>query len=116
MNFLGMGPLEMVVVLVVAFLVLGPGKSIDLARSAGKAFRDLRAMDRCPVLQGAVFVLLENLVYPVIIAALVENFLVEVQVVGKRGQQDKTPQNPGNTIMPVPQKKQQNQNANPHQG
>lgn len=43
MNFLGMGPLEMVVVLVVAFLVLGPGKSIDLARSAGKAFRDLRA-------------------------------------------------------------------------
>ncbi|MSQ06417.1 MAG: hypothetical protein EXR54_04255 [Dehalococcoidia bacterium] len=43
MNFLGMGPMEIVVVLVVAFLVLGPGKSIDLARGAGKVFRDLRA-------------------------------------------------------------------------
>ena len=42
MNFLGMGPMEVAVILLVAFLVLGPGKSIDLARSAGKTFRDLR--------------------------------------------------------------------------
>jgi TatA/E family protein of Tat protein translocase len=42
-NFLGMGPMEIVVILVVAFLVLGPGKTIDLARNAGKTLRDLRA-------------------------------------------------------------------------
>ena len=35
--------MELVVILVVAFLVLGPGKAIDLARNAGKVFRDLRA-------------------------------------------------------------------------
>jgi Sec-independent protein translocase protein TatA len=34
--------MEVAVILLVAFLVLGPGKSIDLARSAGKTFRDLR--------------------------------------------------------------------------
>ncbi|HLF04786.1 MAG TPA: twin-arginine translocase TatA/TatE family subunit [Dehalococcoidia bacterium] len=43
MNFLGMGLPEVAVILLVAFLVLGPGKSIDLARSAGKTFRDLRS-------------------------------------------------------------------------
>ena len=42
MNFMGMGVMEMAVILLVAFLVLGPSKSIDMARSAGKLVRDLR--------------------------------------------------------------------------
>ncbi len=42
MNFMGMGLLEMAVVLLVAFLVLGPNKSIDMARNAGKVIGELR--------------------------------------------------------------------------
>ena len=42
MNFLGMGIPEVGVILLVAFLVLGPGRSIDMARSAGKILGDLR--------------------------------------------------------------------------
>ena len=42
MNFMGMGVMEMAVILLVAFLVLGPSKSIDMARTAGKMVRDLR--------------------------------------------------------------------------
>ena len=42
MNFMGMGVMEMAVIFLVAFLVLGPSKSIDMARSAGKLVRDLR--------------------------------------------------------------------------
>jgi Sec-independent protein translocase protein TatA len=37
-----MGAVELAVVLVVAFLVLGPGKSIELARGLAKTWRDLR--------------------------------------------------------------------------
>ena len=42
MNFMGMGVMEMAVVLLVAFLVLGPSKSIDMARTAGRLVRDIR--------------------------------------------------------------------------
>ena len=42
MNFLGMGIPEIGVILLVAFLVLGPGRSIDMARSAGRMLGDLR--------------------------------------------------------------------------
>ncbi len=42
MNFMGMGIPEVGVILLVAFLVLGPGRSIDMARSAGKLLGDLR--------------------------------------------------------------------------
>ena len=42
MNFMGMGLLELGVIFLVAFLVLGPGKSIEMARTAGKVIRDLR--------------------------------------------------------------------------
>ena len=42
MNFMGMGLAEIAVVLVVAFLVLGPNRTINLARTAGKIFADLR--------------------------------------------------------------------------
>ena len=42
MNLFGIGPLEIAVVFLVAFLALGPGKSIEMARTAGKLLRDLR--------------------------------------------------------------------------
>ena len=42
MNLMGMGLPEVGVILLVAFLVLGPGRSIDMARSAGKILGDLR--------------------------------------------------------------------------
>ena len=42
MNLMGMGMAEIAVVMVVAFLVLGPNRTINLARTAGKLFADLR--------------------------------------------------------------------------
>ena len=42
MNIMGMGLLELAVVLLVAFLVLGPGRSIDMARRSGRVLGDLR--------------------------------------------------------------------------
>lgn len=42
MNLMGMGIPEVGVILLVAFLVLGPGRSIDMARNAGKMLGDLR--------------------------------------------------------------------------
>ena len=42
MNFMGIGSMELVVILLVAFLVVGPGRSIDMARRAGKVLGDLR--------------------------------------------------------------------------
>ncbi len=35
MNFMGMGIMELAVIFLVSFLVLGPSKSIDMARTAG---------------------------------------------------------------------------------
>ena len=43
MNFMGMGIMELAVIFLVSFLVLGPSKSIDKARTAGKVIRDLRS-------------------------------------------------------------------------
>ena len=42
MNFGGIGLLEVMVVLLVAFLALGPGRSVSTARTAGKVLNDLR--------------------------------------------------------------------------
>ena len=42
MNVMGIGPIELVVVLVIAFLVLGPERMNSTARSLGKVVRDLR--------------------------------------------------------------------------
>lgn len=44
MNFLGMGSIEIVVVLLVAFIVLGPKRMTEAARMLGKATRDVRRM------------------------------------------------------------------------
>ena len=42
MNFLGIGFMELLVILLVAFLVVGPGRSIEMARRTGKILGDLR--------------------------------------------------------------------------
>ena len=42
MNFLGIGFMELMVILLVAFLVVGPGRSIEMARRTGKVLGDLR--------------------------------------------------------------------------
>lgn len=42
MNLFGVGVLELAVIFLIAFLVMGPVKSIEMARSAGKLIGDLR--------------------------------------------------------------------------
>jgi Sec-independent protein translocase protein TatA len=42
MNFMGIGFMELVVILLVAFLVVGPVRSIDMARRTGRVLGDLR--------------------------------------------------------------------------
>ena len=42
MNFMGVGMLEFGVIFLVTFLVLGPSKSIEMARTAGRLIRSLR--------------------------------------------------------------------------
>ena len=42
MNVMGVGPLELFVVLLVAFLVLGPERMVESARSIGKTVNDLK--------------------------------------------------------------------------
>lgn len=44
MNILGMGTLEILVILLLAFIFLGPSRMIDAARILGKASRELRRM------------------------------------------------------------------------
>lgn len=49
MNFFGIGVLELVFILVVALLVLGPNKMVDVARTLGKYVRELqRATSELP--------------------------------------------------------------------
>ena len=42
MNFMGMGIPELGVILLVAFLVLGPNRAVNTARNVGKVLGDLR--------------------------------------------------------------------------
>jgi Sec-independent protein translocase protein TatA len=42
MNLFGIGSFELIVVLIVGFLALGPTRSIDAARTVGKTWRDLK--------------------------------------------------------------------------
>ena len=42
MNFFGMGPYELLIVLAVALVVLGTGKTIGMARNVGKVFGEVR--------------------------------------------------------------------------
>lgn len=42
MNFLGMGPLELVLIAALALIVVGPSRLPDLARQMGRLLGDLR--------------------------------------------------------------------------
>jgi Tat protein translocase TatB subunit len=42
MDFLGMGPWEILLILVIAIIFLGPGKIVDFARTLGKWVRAIR--------------------------------------------------------------------------
>ena len=42
MNLFGVGVMELAVILLVAFLVMGPAKTIEMARTAGKLIGDMR--------------------------------------------------------------------------
>ena len=44
MSFLGMGPLEILLILMVGFIVMGPDRMFDAARLLGKATREARKM------------------------------------------------------------------------
>jgi len=44
MNILGIGPAELLLIFVIVLIVLGPGKLPELARTLGKAMRELRRM------------------------------------------------------------------------
>ena len=44
MSIFGMGPLEIIVILLLAFIFLGPSKMIDAAHVLGKASREFRRM------------------------------------------------------------------------
>ena len=49
MNIFGIGPLELVFALVVALLLLGPGKMVEVARNLGKHLHDFqRATSELP--------------------------------------------------------------------
>ena len=42
MNFFGIGTLELLVILLVAFIALGPGKTVEVARTIGRMAREAR--------------------------------------------------------------------------
>ncbi|HEX3244637.1 MAG TPA: twin-arginine translocase TatA/TatE family subunit [Chloroflexota bacterium] len=42
MNFLGMGPMELVLIMVLALIVFGPGKLPEIAGQIGRMVRDFR--------------------------------------------------------------------------
>jgi Sec-independent protein translocase protein TatA len=44
MSFLGMGTLEILVIVFIAFIFLGPERMVDAARFLGKAVREVRRM------------------------------------------------------------------------
>ena len=44
MNFLGMGPLEIIVIALIAFIFLGPERMVSAARTLGKLTGEIRRM------------------------------------------------------------------------
>jgi len=46
MNFLGIGPGELLVILILAFLIFGPERLPEIARGLGKALREFRQMSQ----------------------------------------------------------------------
>ena len=46
MNFFGMGPMEIAVILVIALIIFGPGKLPEIGAAIGRSIRDFRAATR----------------------------------------------------------------------
>jgi len=46
MNFFGMGPMELAVILVIALIIFGPGKLPEIGAAIGRSIRDFRAATR----------------------------------------------------------------------
>lgn len=44
MDFMGIGPLELLVIMVIALIVLGPHRFQNAARGMGKFFREMKKM------------------------------------------------------------------------
>ena len=44
MSFFGIGPIELIIVMLVAFIFLGPERMIDAARLLGRLTREVRRM------------------------------------------------------------------------
>lgn len=44
MNFFGIGPMEMVFILILALIIFGPGRLPEIGRALGKSIRDFQAM------------------------------------------------------------------------
>ncbi|MGC8837791.1 MAG: Sec-independent protein translocase subunit TatA/TatB [Anaerolineae bacterium] len=44
MNFFGIGPMELVFILILALIIFGPGRLPEIGRALGKSIRDFRAM------------------------------------------------------------------------
>ncbi len=52
MNFLGMGPMELMLILVLALIVFGPGKLPELGKALGESLRELRRAASAPAHPG----------------------------------------------------------------
>ncbi len=46
MNFLGMGPAELILIFIIALIVFGPGKLPELGQAIGKSVKDFRKMSQ----------------------------------------------------------------------
>jgi sec-independent protein translocase protein TatA len=46
MNFLGMGPAELILIFIIALIVFGPGKLPELGQAIGKSLKDFRKMSQ----------------------------------------------------------------------
>ncbi|MFH1382874.1 MAG: twin-arginine translocase TatA/TatE family subunit [Chloroflexota bacterium] len=42
MDFFGLGPLELILIIVVAFIIFGPGRVVEISRGLGKTVRAFR--------------------------------------------------------------------------
>lgn len=46
MNFLGIGPMELILILIIALIVFGPGRLPEIGAALGKSIREFRQMSQ----------------------------------------------------------------------